>query len=206
MDNDTIKRILQYSGLLVFLIGPFVFWKFNIEVKSFKALTTCFSILSGIVIWWTCYFSFLWKWKGFRRILYKENLNGTWLGEYNSNSLTDGKVYQGEIVIVIRQNFLNLNVKSFTEQYINYSFGEAVNYDSKSESHQLVYLYSQSQFKPIDDNIRKGASELKLLMEPNELKLFGSFWTNHNSKGTLSLKRISEIHCTSFKEAKNLQK
>jgi hypothetical protein len=206
MDNPTIKKILQISCGATLIIGLITFYKLDIEIQSIKAITTCSGIVSGIAFFWISYFSFFWKVPYFNLILYKENLNGTWFGSYDSTNFTTKNKSTGEIVIIIRQNFLNLNVKSFTEDYINYSFGEVVNYDSKSESHQLIYLYSQSEFTPTDDKNRKGTSELKLLEELKDKKLFGDFWTNHNSKGRLSFKRISKKHSTSFKEAKLLIK
>ncbi|MGH1335974.1 MAG: hypothetical protein ACRBFS_07580 [Aureispira sp.] len=206
MERTIINKVLQYSCICAILFAVIAFHRMDIEFMSFKAVTTCSSIISIIVLFWTAYFSMLWKWKFFKNILYKENLNGTWFGTYKSRKITDNDEYEGEIVLIIRQNFLNLNVKSFTESYINYSFGEAMNYDVRSESHRLVYLYSQSEFNPTDNNIRKGASELMLLKEFECKKLFGDFWTNHNSKGTLSLERVSQKHYTSFKEVKSLTK
>ncbi|MCS3797149.1 hypothetical protein [Niastella sp. OAS944] len=152
------------------------------------------------------YISIGWKWPLFKYIVYQENINGTWLGTYSSTDFTTEQKYSGEIAIVIRQSFLRIDVKSLTINYINYSFGEAFTHDSKSDSNQLIYLYSQSQFNPADDTIRKGTSELMLHFNVNQKEFFGDFWTNHNSKGNLNLKKVTSKHAKSFLEAKKFVK
>lgn len=204
MKKEEVNRIIQASLIFGFVLLLSYAYFCKVGLFSFETLKFIPSTLGIITFSWGLYFSFLWKWKFFRHILYKENLNGTWLGTYTSTNFTTNEQYKGKIAIVIRQKFLNVNVQSFTENYINYSFGEAVKYHSESELLELIYLYSQSPLNPTDDRIRKGTSELKLQIELGEYKLFGDFWTNHNSKGSLEFERTSKKHCTSYKEANKL--
>ena len=133
-------------------------------------------------------------------------MNGTWFGEYKSEDNETGKIFQGEIAIVIRQSFLNVNVTSYTDKYMAFSFGEAILHNKSSDSHQLVYLYSQNQYNPTDDIARKGTSELHLLVEANKNRLFGKFWTNYNSKGNLKIVKITNKQVKSFHDAKKISK
>jgi len=204
MGKNTINRIL-YITLILAVVGVFILKLFHINILAKEGLIKIPSLLSVIVLFWGFYFSMGWKLPILKYLVYKENLNGTWLGYYSSKNFTSNDVFQGEIAVVIRQSFLSLNVKSFTDKYINYSFGEVLKYDSKSDTHQLIYLYSQSQFNPTDDNIRKGTSELKLYCNIKSKELFGDFWTNHNSKGDLKLTKITKKYSKSFLEAKKIK-
>lgn len=205
MRKKTLYRIL-YVTIILAILGAFIFQLCGINLLKKDGFTKIPSLLSAVVLFWGFYLSIGWKIPGLKYLVYKENLNGTWYGTYNSKNFTSAEEFNGGIAVVIRQTFLTLDVKSYTENFINYSFGEVLNYDSKSDSHQLIYLYSQSQFNPTDDNVRKGTSELNLHCNIHQEELFGDFWTNHNSKGFLQLKKISKKHSKSFAEAQNIKK
>jgi hypothetical protein len=200
MNKELLIRILQATVILVILL-IFLFLSFGINVFTLAGVSKLPSILSLVVLFWGFYFSIGWKWPVLKSIAKRENLNGTWFGTYTSKNQLTNAEFEGDISVVIRQNFLVVDVKSFTDKYINYSYGEALNYDNKSDKHQLIYLYSQNDFKPTDDNIRRGTSELQLHYDLKRKELFGNFWTNHNSQGYLNLKKISSKQAKSFNEA-----
>lgn len=205
MKKSTLERILKVTVILT-LVGILILKLFGIDLLSKAGLFKIPALISGIVFFWVIYIGWGWKWPIVKHIVYQENINGTWFGTYSSRDFTTDKIYNGEIALVIRQSFLRLDIKSMTTNFINYSFGEAFTHDSKSESHQLIYLYSQSEFNPIDDTARKGTSELMLHYNVSGHEFFGDFWTNHNSKGTLNLKKVTEKHSKSFLEAKKYVK
>lgn len=205
MNKKLLIRILQITVVLA-LLEIFLFMSLGIDVFSMKGISKIPTIISSIVLFWIFYFSWGWKIPYLRKLAYKENLNGTWFGTYKSKNFTSESEFNGEIVLVIRQSFIMLNVKSFTDKYINYSYGEVMNYDSNSDSHQLLYLYSQSEIKPTNDNIRKGTSELHLHYNCDKKELYGNFWTNHNSKGYLNLTKTSKKKVKSFAEAQTLNR
>jgi len=200
MNKELLIRILQATVIIVILL-IFLFLSFGINVFTLAGVSKLPSILSLVVLFWGFYFSIGWKWPVLKSIAKRENLNGTWFGTYTSKNQLTSTVFDGEIAVVIRQNFLVVDVKSFTDKYINYSYGEALNYDNKSDKHQLIYLYSQNDFKPTDDNERRGTSELQIHYDFKSKELFGNFWTNHNSQGYLNLKQISSKQAKSFNEA-----
>ena len=201
MEKDAINRILNISiGLTIAGFLAFIFAGVNmLEMDGIRRLSIIFSV---ITLFWALYFKYGWKLPVIKHIVYRKNLTGTWFGEYNSfDSLTD-TIYQGEIVVNIEQSFLNMTVTSFTQKYIAFSYGEVIISDSKSERTKLVYLYSQNQFDPTDSSSRKGTSELHLLEEEGKERLYGDFWTNHNSKGKLNLYKIAPNNIQSFEAAK----
>jgi hypothetical protein len=200
MNKEILIRILQVTVIFVLLL-VFLFLLFGINVFTSGGVSKLPSILSIVVLFWTFYFSFGWKWPLIKYIVFKENLNGTWFGAYTAKNQINGDEFAGEIAVIIRQNFLMVNVKSYTINYVNHSYGEALNYDNKSDTHQLIYLYSQNEFKPTDDNVRKGTSELQLHYNLESEELFGNFWTNHNSQGHLNLSKVSKKQAKSFNEA-----
>ncbi|MNK15431.1 hypothetical protein D3C87_335690 [compost metagenome] len=205
MKKNTLERILKVTVILT-VIGILIFKLLGINILTKEGIIKIPSLISGIVSFWVFYISIGWKLPLLKHIVYQENINGTWFGTYSSRDFTTNEKYDGEIAMIVRQSFLRINIKSMTMNYINYSFGEAFIYDSKSDSNQLIYLYSQSEFNPTDDNIRKGTSELMLHFNISGQEFFGDFWTNHNSKGNLNLKKVSKKHAKSFLEAKKRRK
>lgn len=205
MKKSTLERILKVTVILTVIV-ILMFQLFGINIFTKEGAVKIPTIISIISFFWVFYISYGWKWPIIKYIVYQENINGTWYGKYTSKDFTSNEVYKGKIAVVIRQSFLRIDVTSLTNKFINYSFGEAFTHDSKNKSNQLIYLYSQSEFKPTDDNIRKGTSELMLQVNLDEKLLFGDFWTNHNSKGNLNLKKVSSKHAKSFLEAKQYKK
>jgi hypothetical protein len=205
MNKELLIRILQVTVILVILL-IFIFLLLGINVFTINGVSKLPSILSIVVIFWGFYFSIGWKLPILKYVALKENLNGTWFGTYTSKNQITLAENEGQIAVIIRQNFLVVNVKSFTNMYVNHSYSEVLNYDNKSDTHHLIYLYSQNDFKPTDNNARKGTSELQLHYNLESKELFGNFWTNHNSQGYLNLKKISKKQAKSFSEALNYSK
>lgn len=197
----------EINKILYITIGLTIAYMFSLQyvginsfsIEGFRKISSFFSC---VVILWGLYFYYGWKIPVLNKLIYKTNLNGSWFGTYSSKG-TDGKEYKGEIALVIRQTFLNINVTSHTDKYLSYSFAETLLHNKESESNQLVYLYSQNEFDPTDERLRKGSSELHLLCELNGKTLFGEFWTNYNTKGKLNVKHVSSYHYNSFNDIKS---
>lgn len=202
MKKDDINRILLITSAITatYIVSLQLFGIDTFSINGLKKVSSVFSVL---VLLWGLYFSYGWKLPFLKKILPKTNLNGTWFGTYSSKDYV-GNEYNGEIALVIRQSFLNINVTSYTDKYLSYSFAETLLHNKDSESNQLVYLYSQNEFDPTDEKVRRGTSELHLLCEVNGKTLFGEFWTNSNSKGTLKVQHLTSTYNGSFNDIKQL--
>lgn len=176
--------------------------KFNI--LNADSILSAIKVSSILTVWWGFYFNLGWKVKYLNKILYRINLNGTWYGTYKSVEPKTKNIYEGEIIVRIRQSFLTLSVTSYTEKYKNYSHSEVLKYDEKSETYGLVYVYSQKENDPLDLTARNGTSELIIIDNNNEYELSGEFWTILGSKGHMNLTRISEKTVDSFIMGKKL--
>lgn len=204
IEKDRINRILKITAGLAILI--FLMMLFGgVDFKTWEGLKKVSAVFTYVILFWAFYFSIGWRLPIIKHLIYTENLNGTWLGNYHSKS-ADNELFNGEIILVIRQTFLWITVVSYTEKYLSYSYGEAILNSVKHDSKLLIYLYSQNQYNPIDNLARRGTSELHLLVENGRKKLFGEFWTNHNSQGGLSLEKLTSKHLSSFADARNFKK
>ena len=116
----------------------------------------------------------------------------------------NNKVYEGNMVIRIKQSFLNINVTSFTENYSNYSHSEILKYDEDADRYGLIYVYSQKEENALDLAQRNGTSELIVVKSDSGYRLQGEFWTIVGSKGKLNLTRVSKKIVNSFEDGKKL--
>jgi hypothetical protein len=144
-----------------------------------------------------------WKWIPFKFLFYKPDLNGTWVGCFQTDYRDDkGQgVPIGEIALTIRQTFLFIHITSFTEKYVAHSYAETLILDPDRGIQKLIYLYSQNRTNPGVEGDRQGAAELDIFGKL-PLELSGNFWTNAKSNGFLKVRRVSKKHTTSFIEAK----
>lgn len=203
MEKEDLRKVLYITvGLTIGSVLLLEF--FGNDMFSLEGGKKVSTIFSGIVVLWMLYFSYGWRAPILKHILYKTDLNGTWFGEYYSKNLETKEEFRGEIALIIRQSFLNINITSYTEKHLSFSFAETLLYKKESERSQLVYLYSQNEFDPTDENTRKGTSELEFIKKPEEEVLVGSFWTNVNSKGKINVVRLTKRRLTSFEHTQDL--
>lgn len=195
---------IVYISYIVGIIFSFILSylkKFNFEYYGVISAIKVSTILS---FWWLFYFNYGWKIVGLNKILYKININGTWYGTYKSVGSNDQAIYTGDIVIRIKQNFLDISVISYTEKYKNYSHSEELKYDEKSDMNGLIYVYSQKENSPLDLSERNGTADLHILKSEDTYKLSGEFWTILGTKGKLELVRVNKKIVDSFELGKKL--
>lgn len=205
MEKNEQIRIVKISYGVGIVVSFFISFIKSTFVDNY-GIISAIKVSLILTLWWMFYFEIGWKIPLLNKILYRIDLNGTWYGEYKSTSLNDGKVYKGPMVIRIKQNFLKINVTSFTEKYNNYSYSENLKYDGNAGRYSLIYVYSQSDNNPFDLAQRNGTSELILVDSNNKYKLEGGFWTILGSKGKLKLTRVSKKIVNSFEDGKELYK
>ncbi|KAI3349984.1 hypothetical protein EXM65_03040 [Clostridium botulinum] len=203
MKKQEQLRIVKIS-YIVGIILSFLLSYLKDNIVDSYGIISAIKVSSILTIWWLFYFYSGWKVPLLNKILYRINLNGTWYGTYESGSSDSGKVNKGDIVIRIKQNFLNINVTSYTEKYTNYSHSEDLKYDEDSDRYGLIYVYSQKENDPLDLTKRNGTAELEVILSNNGYKLGGDFWTILGTKGKLDLTRVSKDIINSFIDGKNL--
>jgi hypothetical protein len=203
MNKQEQLRIVSISYLISIGI-TFILSYLKSSSLNINDILSAFRVSTILTVWWCFYFNIGWKIKYVNKILYRINLNGTWYGTYKSVNTNTGDVYEGEIIIRIKQSFLTLSINSYTEKYTNYSHSEVLKYDEKSDIHGLVYVYSQKENNPLDLDARNGTAELVVLDDNEKYKLNGEFWTILGSKGLLNVTRISDKCTNSFISGKKL--
>jgi len=199
MKEDELNRIIKvtiYICIVILLIQVFR----GIDLKTIDGVKSILSLTTIIPFFWAFYFGFGWKVKGLNKILYKENINGTWFGKYESKMLETGQEFKGDIALVIKQNYIRVKVILITDKFKSFSFSEDLN--NEDDKNQLVYIYSQDEFSFNDHSTRKGATDLELVKGSDKSELYGKFWTNHGSVGHLTVNKISDKHIMVFEEAK----
>ncbi|OMD37539.1 hypothetical protein [Paenibacillus odorifer] len=201
MDKEEQKRIVLITFVLS-LLSILVLLLINIRLISVHGIKTALSISTFLTFWWAFYFHIGWKIPILNKILYKENISGTWFGTYDSTDIKSNNSFNGEISLVIKQNFLDLHITSYTEKYKNNSYSEMLTMDKKSERNRLVYVYSQEEVSSSDQFIRKGTSELELSLYKNKAELYGKFWTNSGTIGQLKLRNVTKDYIEFFDDAK----
>jgi hypothetical protein len=203
MKREELGRIVIIT-VCISLIFVIVQELTGIELLSFHGIKAALSATTVLSIWWWFYFNYGWKVKFLNLILYRENINGTWFGTYESKDLKTDKIYTGQISLVIKQNYLATKVTSITNRYKSFSYSEELN--NKDEKKQLIYVYSQDELSSSDHNTRKGTSDLELIISAEKTGLYGKFWTNAGSVGYLSVNKISSKHIMFFDKAKEMYK
>lgn len=203
MKEEDLRKIIAYTTFVSILgwIAIILYLKIDlIAVNSFQHLGTVVSIVTGF---WLFYFRWGWRWKPFKYLFLKPDLNGTWIGCFETDGVDEKgqPVPIGEITLTIRQTFLFIHIISFTDKYVAYSYAENMLLDANRGIAKLVYLYSQNRTNPGAEGDRQGTAELSILGTP-PFELSGSFWTNAKTNGFLKTKRVSRKTITSFGEAK----
>jgi len=162
-----------------------------------------------ITFFWSFYFLYGWKWWLLRKIFYRPNLNGTWQGNFVSDwGKNEGEMGDpNDFFIVIRQNFLRIHFTTYTKTFIGYSYSETLNLKKETGLKNVSYLYRKDTSQSNDDNLREGATELRLIInEANESKkLEGKFWTNTRTQGKISVSFLTDDHLDSFDCVINFQ-
>lgn len=206
MTLDEIKRVISITFIFS-LVGIVILNIINasFDLTTIKGIKSAYSLSTIIILFWVYYIKHGWKKKLLQKILYRENLNGTWFGTYKSID-ENNKEYKGYISIVINQDYLNIHVSSYTEYRKTESYMEKIEYNQKSGVNKLIYSYLQQDDGANNQDTRKGTSELTLSKYNNTTKLDGKFWTNGKTLGQMEVEKICENHIHIFNEAKKKYK
>jgi hypothetical protein len=193
-----------FISYLVSISASFIITKFITNFSGLEVVLSNLKVSTILTFWWLFYFKCGWRLPGLNKLIIpRVDLNGTWFGSYESSD-NQNQQAKGEIGIRIKQDFLTISLKSFTEKFNNYSYSEEVKYEEKSDTYGVVYVYSQKENNILDISQRNGTSELTLKNIGDKLCLEGTFWTVHGTKGKLSVTRITKKQIDTFEETKSI--
>lgn len=206
--NQTEVKIFSTGSILIGVtvwIIPFLLN--NFEVLSLDSLKYINLGVTVAGLFWFSYFKWAWKWNYIRKLLYRPNLNGTWLGEFESDWIDDkGQVNPPKrFVLVIRQHWFTLSVRAFTNIQKTDSYVETLMLDDNKGTKLLAYLFSEKRSRTGEHGSRQGAAELDLVEADINKLLEGHFWTQAGTRGYIRVKQISSSdHIDSFEQAEKM--
>lgn len=206
MKKDELNRIIYISiAISASLTIFYLLYNKTYDLTTFYRGAS-FSI-TLVTLFWTLYFAYSWRWWGFNKIFYRPNLNGTWKGSIISDwKDEDGNsIPPKDIYIVIRQNFLRIHFTTFTDTFVGYSYSETFNLKKETGLKNVAYLYRKDTSQSNDDDLREGATELRLIDDGNFKKLDGKYWTNTKTQGKITVEFFNKNHFDSFESAKKYE-
>lgn len=207
MKKQELNKIIYISiALSAILSLTYLFYNNSFDTTTFYRGIS-FSI-SVVTLFWTFYITYGWKYCLLNKIFYRPNLNGTWKGYLESDWKDENgnTIAPKEIFIVIRQNFLRIHFTTFTDTFIGYSYSETFNLKEETGLKNVAYLYRKDTSRFNDDDLREGATELRLINDKRFKKLDGKYWTNTKTQGRISVEFISGNYIDSFESGKEIWK
>ncbi|MDQ0897503.1 hypothetical protein [Paenibacillus sp. V4I7] len=196
MINKTI-RISAYLSIIIFLIF------YLTESNNVNYLAIISKSVSIVTLFWLFYFKYGWKIIILKKIFDIPNLNGTWTGTLQSDWRDESGNGVGalEFYIVIKQNFLNFHIKTFTENYAGKSYIEKIDFNEKEGEVNLAYFYCADIISTEEDT-RQGVVELRVLNET--LGLSGKYWTRNKTCGTIHVTFNQKKHFSTYEVIKRM--
>lgn len=204
MKNNEIKSFINVTIFITALVWAATFALSNQEGLSIENSRWLFTATTISAAFWVCFFKWLWKWSPFKFLMFRPNLNGTWIGEFastwkNENQRTEPP---GHFVLVIRQSFFSISIIVFTEKSKTESHTEVLTFDKDRGKKTLSYFFEQKNNASIAPDTRDGAAELHLSETGKKPCLEGGFWTKQGTRGAVSVYKVSNSPIESFKDAR----
>lgn len=191
MNQSHIKIFIGVTLFLAFLVWLTSYFFQGFDIISFSSLKSFFASFSFVSLFWLVYFKWAWRWPYLRKIMYKPDLGGTWLGHFESN-WKNPKGYKNppkKFVLVVRQSWLSVSIRAFTENQKTHSYIESFIFDEDKGSKILAYLYSEKESRS-EYSSRQGAAELELSEGGATRVLEGHFWTISGTQGFVRVKFV----------------
>jgi hypothetical protein len=200
MNELEIKRLISITVVSSIVVSAIFVVSFNIDIASFEVSKIFSLTITVLTFYWAFYFKWGWKLPILKKIFEKPNLNGTWIGRYESED-GNGNKYFGRIILTVRQTFLFTHLTSLTDKTVSHSYGESLLSNKDKGINRIAYFYFQERLDSSEEDIPQCATELTVLGKENERILCGNFWTNKPTRGFLKLRFVSSDCAESYKEA-----
>lgn len=178
------------AGALVY--GMATGWSF------FKPFTIVVAVIAAAL---AAYDRFLWKLPVFSAAHDVPNLNGTWLGD-RSTLWKDPKTGivppDAKSVLVVRQTFTSITVIGFTDESTSVSAAAGIAREADGGRLVVNYVYRNDPNLPKRPVSPPHYGAARLAIGGNKDVLSGDYWTDRDSKGTVTFKRVSKDHVLDF--------
>jgi hypothetical protein len=198
MNSVLLKSIVAVCGLtwlgLLVMAG-------TVEVS--RALWLPFGsvvTLAGLVVW--LFEKFLWRWPPFTWVARRADLRGTWRGELVSEWIdpkTGTTLPPIPAFMCVTQTASTLYLRQFTGESSSATVAASIVKDADgAESVAVVYRNDPKGSVRERSPIHFGGMRLHI---SGEAALAGDYWTDRNTRGHLTLERVSRKPCRSLTEA-----
>jgi hypothetical protein len=177
---------------------------FHSELLSFNSLKALNASAATVSLFWFVYFAWAWKLPYARKVFFRPNLNGTWIGQFKSDwkDVNGQGIPPGQFVLVVRQSFFSISVRAFSERQKTNSYVESLVCDDGRGTKFLAYLFQEKRTSDGEHGARQGAAELDLIEDDRSRSLEGEFWTHSGTTGFVRVRQSSaELHVESIAEA-----
>lgn len=160
-----------------------------------------------LVLLFTVWDRWAWKWKIFVGHSGVPDLNGTWLGEYEAEWVDEHDARgtkSAPAALSIKQNFTTLSLTLITSESKSYSLlSHIANLDSGE--YRVNYEYSNTALPKYRKRLPNhlGSAELTIATARGA-DLTGEYWTNRMSRGTLRFQWVSRDAVNTLDAARQL--
>lgn len=173
------------------------------EDNWIKALTFLPLVLVLLFMAWD---RLIWRLKPIIKYVGVPDLNGTWLGEYESVRVDPCQRVEltGPAAITVNQTFTTLSVKLMTGESKSYSVLSHITHLESGEF-RINYEYANTPLLKFRQKMPShlGSAELTIASARGR-ELTGEYWTNRMSQGTLSLVWVSSKIASTLQAAQEL--
>lgn len=200
MNSFLLKSIVAVCGLtwigLLVLAGT---------VPASRALWVPFGsvvTLAGALVW--LFDKWLWSWPPFTWLARRADLRGTWRGKLVSEWIdpkTGAALPAIPAFMSVTQSASTLYLRQFTGESSSVTVAASIVKDADgAESVAVVYRNDPKSNVRARSPIHFGGMRLNVTGDD---ALAGDYWTDRNTRGHLTLERISRKPCRSFSEAQD---
>jgi len=152
------------------------------------------------------YDRWLWRIPGFALAHGISNLNGTWIGELRKISPDNaGKSTRRPkpVAMVVHQTYTALSLRMFTSESGSVSVAAGLSLESDGGVF-VTYVYRNDPRLAVQDKSRVHLGGARLALRGNGDVLEGAYWTDRDSKGEITLRRVSRKRALDLESAQKL--
>jgi hypothetical protein len=203
MRPNSIIRATAYAVSGVWSVAAALAgWQFDDTSKRLLGF-----IPLALVVLFTVWDRWAWRWKPFINLSSVPDLNGTWLGEYEAEWVDDNDIRgkkASPALLYVSQKFTTLSITLVTEESKSYSTLSHVTRLDSGEF-RVNYEYANTPLSRHRQTLptHLGSAELTVA-SARGAELVGEYWTNRMSRGALSFQWRSVRRANTVDAARQL--